>query len=548
MKRHSFRTKNILETHSLVYISIMFVILMLFFLVLGNVGRLISSAKLDGGEANPAVLKDALEKGPEPVYSPNAEGEILQYTGGNGNEKIALYGDRSVLSSLSSQLMIMNQSFQKIPDLKGTDAFQLLVIAKENLSEKELEMIEAYVRAGGNVWITNLTETLLKMQSVRNLCGIRTVGARKKWPGIRFSGDIALGTVMEAPKYKVSALELKLSNQIKLFACALPKKYKEIKLNDLPPLIWRYLPDDNRGSVYVCNGDFMETEVLYYMLPAILSEVMGNYAYGILNTYCVFTEGMPYAKNEERESWRRLYSRDKMSILQDLLSAQYLRYYNNYGARITYFSEDYETFRNTNDRSLQYYNELIENSMGLLACKDPKGLFLSDNREKMKIADWDPGFQFTGENKYCLPVNFSYTIQNNKEEEFTALASMVGLGYYAFSNDVDSLLEYDGAVDVWDEYCKKQETIFGVGQKIGSWIERVSAAQAIERLSSHYVADTRVEYHKDGIDITTAAEKYWMILRGKTEAIEITGGTAEPIGDRCWLIEVDSPHAVITYQ
>ena len=39
-----------------------------------------------------------------------------------------------------------------------------------------------------------------------------------------------------------------------------------------------------------------------------------------------------------------------------------------------------------------------------------------------------------------------------------------------------------------------------------------------------------------------------MILKGKAEEIEITGGTAEKIGDRCWLITVNSPHAVITYQ
>ena len=540
MKRHSFRTKNILETHSLVYISIMLVVLMLFFLLLGNMGRIISSANLDGGEADPAVLKEALEKGPER----NAE----RFSGGNGTDCVALFGDRPILGALSSQLMIMNQSYQTVSDLSDLKGYQFLVIAKESLSDAEMKAVSAYVKAGGHVWITNLNEKLSRTKAVMDLCGIRKAGTEKKWPGIRFSGDIALGTVLEAPKYKVSALDLKLSNEIKLFACALPKKYKEIEIEDLPPLIWRYMPEETSGFVYVCNGDFMNTEVLFYMLPVILSEVKGNYVYGILNAYCVFVEGMPYAKNEQRESWKRLYSRDKMSILQDLLSAQYLRYYNNYGARITYFSRDYETFRNTEDSNLRYYKELIANSMGLLARKDPKGLFLSDSREKMKIEDWNPGFQFTGENKFCLPVNFSYSIQNPEEEEFAALASMVGLGFYAFSNDVDTLLDYNGEADVWDEYCKKQETIFGVGQKIGSWIERVSAAQAIERLDSHLTSDTRVEYRKDGIDITTGAEQYWMILKGKTEEIAITGGTAEPIGDRCWLIEVNSPHAVITYQ
>ena len=86
MKRHSFRTKNILETHSLVYISIMLVVLMLFFLLLGNMGRIISSANLDGGEADPAVLKEALERDRKEMQSgfPAATERIASRSLGTG--------------------------------------------------------------------------------------------------------------------------------------------------------------------------------------------------------------------------------------------------------------------------------------------------------------------------------------------------------------------------------------------------------------------------------------------------------------------------------
>lgn len=555
MKRHSFRTKNKLELYSLVYITLMCIILLVFFLILGNVGRIVRTADLDSGLGDMSEIEGVLKNGTgqimdtklSPAGDPASAADV-SFTGGNGTGRVALYGDEPILNSLASQMIIMDQSYDKISSLYVPEGCQLLVVGKQELSAEEVVQLADYAANGVNIWITNLPGQLADNDAAKMLMGIEMAGSRQSWPGIRVSGDMALGQVMEDAEYKVTALSLKLANSAKLYACALPKNFKQMENKDLPPLIWRYAGGVGHGSVYVCNGDFMDTEIQYYMLPTILSELNANYAYGIINAYCVFVEGFPYAQNEERESWRRLYSRDKMQIAQDLISAQYLHYYTSFNSRITYFSRDYQEFLTTDDRMLKYYTDNIDNSMGLLAKKTDKGLFLESEEEQLRVRDWEDGFSFTEDGNFCLPINFEFRIEDEEELTFNMLGSAVGLGYYAFSNDVDHLLDYEGEEDVWDEYSKNQEVVFGIGVKYSDWLERLSAAQAVERLNEHLSAKTDITYSEDGIKITTDAEKYWLILKGKTQNIEMTGGTAKEIGQRCWLIEVDGGEAVIHYQ
>ncbi len=553
MNRRSFRTKNTLNLHSLVYITVMCFVLVAFFLALGNVGKIVSIARLDTGKADGELVQEALEEGASQLPEERTEtvifeepGILSRYNGGNGDLKAALWGDGSIIDSLASQLVIMEQSFDRISDLTDLEGYDLLVVTSSSVSESDLDLIYEFVKSGGNVWFTDISKKLAMDKTAQKMMGINKCGHYRSWPGMRVSGDIAAGNIMENPKYKVSAVEVSLKNKTKLYACALPRGYKKIEFEDLPPLIWRYIGEENYGSVYVCNGSFMEEETLYFMLPAIFSELKGNYVYGVLNTYCAFVKGFPYTKNEERETWKQFYSRDKMAIAQDLLSSQYLRYYTGYGAHITYFSDDYRELLNTEDKDLRYYTDNIESSMGLLALKENGELFLSSSSEKLLIIPWYLGCGFIEDGKYCLPIDFEYGVENQKEETFNLLGSAVGLGYYTFSNDVDELLNYDKE-DVWDEYCKYQEVVFGIGQQHCSWLERVTAAQALERLCSHLNADTDIEYGSHTIDITTDAEKYWLIFKGKAEEIEVTGGTAKSIGNGCFMIEVDGGHAQIAF-
>ena len=553
MNRRSFRTKNILNRHSLVYITIMCFVLLAVFLILGNVGRIVRSANLDGGKGDPEVVNAALEEGTAELMNekiitlPEDAPEVSEsFAGGNGNLKVSLWGEDKLLDSLASQMMIMGQSYDRIESLENLEGVDVLVAASENIGEEELESIEGFVENGGSLWLACLTRSLALDESAAQLMGITGCGPLKTWPGIRFSGDISGGYVRENPEYKVSALDITLDNRVKLYASALPENYKEIDNEDLPPLIWRYVATENGGRVYVTNGDFMDTEVLYYMIPVIMSELQDNYMYGVVNACCVFVEGFPYAQNEERDSWMRLYSRDKMAIAQDLISSQYLRYYTSYGARISYFSGDYVQLINNEDINLRYYTDTIESSMALLALQDEKGLFLESSDEKLDIKDWEKGFSFTEGGNYCLPVNFEYTIENNEEQNFVMLSSAMGLGYYCFLNDVDKLLDYDGEADIWDEYCKNQEVVFGMCRQLCGWLERVTASQALERLANLLNSDTRITYGTDGsVNVKTDAEKAWFILRGKYKNIEIEGGSAEEIGERCWLIEVEGGSAFI---
>ena len=186
--------------------------------------------------------------------------------------------------------------------------------------------------------------------------------------------------------------------------------------------------------------------------------------------------------------------------------------------------------------------------MGLLAYKDGDGLYLDNSSEKLEILDWRPGFSFTGKGNYCLAIDYDFMVGRDLETDFNLLGSAVGVGYYGIMNDVDLLLDYDGQSDIWDKYCKDQELVLGIGKQKCGWMDRLTVAQALERLYDHLHAETKIDYRNNGVDITTDAEKYWLILKSKTKEIEITGGTAESIGERCWLITVDSGRAEIDFK
>ena len=546
VNRRSFRTKNMIHLHGLVYITLMCFILLAFFLVLANVGSIIAYFGLDTGSADSTSIKNIVENGADAVEVKETNS---YFEGGNGDLTVAVWGEDELIDSVCSQMQIMSQSYKRCSNLNRLDRYDLLIVGGEDLTTAQYQQIADYVDEGGNVWFVNILD-MSHNALLDEICGISINSGKKTWPGYRFSENLISEPLLEDYDREVTARAVTLKSRAKVFAGALPEGFVHMSNDDLPPLIWRYIKDNDSGAVYVCNGDFVEDETVYLMTPIWLSEIQNDYMYQIIDAYCVYADGFPYADNGESENWQRLYGRDKLSIARDLIQNQYSKYAVSYDARITYFTRDLETFENTDDSELIYFKNAVTSSMGTMALKTDSGLYISSEDDKVSIKDWEGGFEFvdSDDGTISLPINFEFSIDESEDSSFAMAGSIVGLGFYAMSNSIDEVLDYDGETDIWNKYCEDQEVALGVGNKDYSWLDRLTAPQALERIVNILNSDTKTEYTDSGIKITSDSDDGRFILRTRRSKLKITGGTLQQLSDSSWFVHMTDKEAEITWE
>lgn len=544
MKRNYFRTENQLKWSTWVYIVLFLFALLFIFLLLGDFYAVQEWAVR-------LLPKKAAEAS---VYVEEADeigAEELQVA--SNGDKIGIYGEGTYGNILKDQLTLMGQETFQVEELSGDlDGAGILIVDRERLTEEEAALLEKQKQGGVSLLFTQMPNEGELSSALMELLGVESVGKLTRFEGMRTSSEMFSGTLLEDEDAEVRAYEVKLARQTKVYADALPKDYEETEAAELPPLLWRYISDGSSGRVYVCNGDFMEREMIYGIMPLVISEVQGSVLYPIVNAYCLLAEGFPYTADESRESWTRLYGRSSFLIQQDLLMPQYRRYADIYNARLTYFSPDYDLFRECEEEKYAYYTREIEASQGLLAEKNGEGLLLPEGGIHADLRDWNPEFSFLEEEGgICLPVN--YRIQADPDampDIFDAAGMMSGLGYYALCIDVDALLEYEGEEDIWMDYCSNLEVVLGTQLRDYGFLERVTLEEAARRAGSMLASDTIIEYSEQGIRVkrTDAAETAYFMLRTMEDDLSMEGGTLQKVGKGCYFVEMTGESAVISQE
>ena len=430
---------------------------------------------------------------------------------------------------------------------------KVVLVAKEQLQIEEISALEELVAEGKHVVFLRMPgRELLVQQQVRDFLGIREYRGEREYAGYRTAKELMLGAVREQEEIQFTASEVTLGRRIKVFCSALLEK-EDIKNEELPPLIWRYIPNGEGGSVYVLNGDFYTAPLGYGVIASLYCDMQQTYLYPIVNAYCFFVEGMPYTENFESEVLRAWYSRDARGVQRDLLFPQLRRCGDRYGVEITWYTRQYDAVQSSNQDDIAYLRTEIGATGGELG-SSLEGRLYAGTLLRSVAEPWKPGFGFRSQQKseVNLPILLSDVLQN--DDQRMNLNGMVrGTGFLSVSLQIDSFLyQQDRSRPEWNwaSYCMDLETVLGVHQQDYGFLDRVTASEAAERVAEFLVMQPAYRYEKDGVRVTIEnfGSAAYFILKTNRMVAEVENGGAEAIGEHLYLIRADAQSIFIRYQ
>ena len=551
--RRSFITPNQLQVRTFVFIGIAFIALLVLFIALGNVNFIRAQMNSDITAGTTAKAQEVLTT--KAATQDEDIAAALKKQTSEDDASIVLFGEGDVYELLASQLFMSKHSYANAEQLD--DEFKdadIIFVAKENISSSDIDWLYDRVHEGVVVVFGQIpSKAALGNAKLQKLMGIKTAGNWTKYDGVRMSEEYLGGKLIEDPEYEVSAYDLKLLNTVKIYACALPEGYEDIDDEDLPPLIWRYIASSKTGAVYVCNGDFIYSEVSYSLMPLVMRGVQDNYLYPIVNAYCTFVDGFPFVTDDEQDNWERLYSRTKLGIQQDLLMPQLERYTQVYDAVLTYFSDEAEELSTSTKQEHQYYMREIQSEDSQLALRTNGVETLFNADDPIEVTEWSAPYRLwdATNKKYELPVNYTIKADNTDElpDQFCLSSITTALGYYAVSFDIDDFMAYDGK-SIWMDYCKNTEVLFGTHQRDYPWIERVTASEAVNRIYKLLNMDLDIEYFDDHVECTV--NNYdgdtWFMFRTNHDVLEADGAEIATVGEGTYFITAKQASFTITWR
>ena len=542
MKRQVFQIKNQLHVSRYLYIVAFIAVLTVLFLTIANLERIAAMLGLN----TQSEAQDQLNL----FNEGDADSRIEQLkdnassTTGNTIE-VVLYDPEEDAAFIRSELELMKQNYAAVSSLSSVeDTATLLVIDADALSEADTAELARLKAQGISLLFSGIPNEGNLSLSLRELLGIQTIGQVENWPGLRTSEQLYTGTLQEEPEIGIRAYDIRLKENTKVYACALPEEVEEEEQSELPPLAWRYISDDS-GYVYVLNGDESE----YGMLSVALSEINGSYIYPVVNACCVSVTGFPYVNNDTRDSWTRLYGRDKIGIQRDMLYTQLKRYIDLYDVKLTCFSEEYDELMADEDN--YFVTDILSNSGFIADCRNGK-YSLGSGMEANLVEDWQPDFSFIDleDGSLKLPICFNSTIEDAAPASLE-VSRMAGVfGYYALNVDYLDFLSYDGEKDIWTAYCKDQQSGLGnLDEKYG-WLDRVTLPEAFARLLQLYQSDISVQYSDTEIAVTVESsdDEGCFLLRTAHAKPTIDNGSIEQLGTNCYFVTVKGDSAVISWE
>lgn len=553
MSKQAYKAKNEIFLHTLLFFIICMVVLLVIFLMIGNVGEVASYLDLEKASISQELTTEFCDKNDS--QRANFANEIKPSTVfGTKAPHVCIYSTKNDYTMVKTQLFISKQPYSEVSSLSDVSYNeQLLMVQTDSLNSEDINRLYDLTEHGVSLLFLGLPDSVsLQNDDLLNLLGIKRVIGEASWNGIRTSSDLLTGTLVDMPNYRISGIDVVLAGNNKIYACALPVGYVEQHNFDLPPIIWRHIRDGIEGRVYIFNGDYIKTEMGYGILPVVISELNENYIYPVVNAYSVVVTGYPYADNESRENWTRLYSRDKMQIQQDMFATQLKKYAKAYDIRLSCFSPDYEVFKDTDDINLKFYVNEIKSTRGLLADENDGKLQLSDKADSVNFVMWDSSFEFWNEenNTVNYPICFDSIIGDERADDYAVGGFASTLGLFSVKIDINKLLAYEGTDDVWSVYCQEQEVMMGKQRRDFEWMDIVTANEAAGRILKVLQMDTSIEYGRSMIDINISNfnERAWFILRSSKEDLKIDNGTIEKTGSGCYFVTLTDDHATISWK
>lgn len=536
-----------------VYIVFILAVLTMAFLLMANLSKVMMWAEEKKAAAGMAVNQETL------IFKDIQEKEEKALV----EADIVILGSREegLTKTMEAQLGFLKESYgiaESVEELKASEneSIGLLIVTKEQLSNKEFQWLANQVWKGKNIFFACLPEPeLLKKREVQNLLGIRGLNEIEEFEEVRTSKELLLGTIAETKDMEIKAWNLKLEQKTQVFASALIEGVENEKL---PPLFWRYIQGEDTGRVYACNGSLAETPLGYGMVSLILCDLNEYYIYPVINAFCVMVDGMPYTKNWKSGFLEDLYYRDALGMQRDLFFPEFKRCTELYEMPITYFSPDYEELKTAKEEELIYYlQELLAkgNEIGLhMGTGDTVTL----GEQHTRIVDWEAGFSFLDEETGNIQLPVILSSMNSYEKSRLYMdGSLRGMGLLTLMVDLDEILrakelaEFSEGEDTdWVEYCKIMESVLGTYQQNYQWLDKVTVSEAAQRIRNLLAMEPEYKKEEHGfrIEIGNFNKEAYFLLRTSIPIHEVEGGSAAFIGEHFYLIRAQEKTVHIVWK
>lgn len=559
MQRNKFVTRNQLKRSVYFYIVLFFFAFLAVFLLLANLDRIVAQynqPSVRSQEQRTQAILERYASGPDAEAEEGVPGtEVPSAAETAGTVAVSLLGDAPICETLKKHLDMLQQPWRLV-DGTERQISGLIIVAIEQLSEDQLDWLLRQNADGAHLMFATMPPlALLERSDVCVSLGIETLRSLQTYDGMRTSKEMMLGAILEydggenvEESMSIRAYDLRLSQQVKVFAHALTEDYLERNVEDLPPLFWRYAPSRGAGYVYVCNGSYLSDETAYALLPTVLGDINGDFLYPIVNAYCLMIDGFPYAVNEDRELWRKLYSRDGFGIQRELLLPEWQRIENMYGVALTCFSPALDEIRNGNDPEMQLYHSEFQQGESELAGKEMEHYYLFSTGDPLDIVPVTADFSFEMDGRLQIPY-LTDSWQDPAKTLFRTAGMARGFGFIGLRVDVPSLLEMEEETGL-PEYFEQVESNLGYQKTLYPWIERTTVREAVERIGIYLNLHPEYAYHESGVTVrlNDTVTQAWFLLKTHGKDLRIDHGSVQKVGESAYLVTITGQTAEITWR
>ena len=343
---------------------------------------------------------------------------------------------------------------------------------------------------------------------------------------------------------------------------------------DDKPVIWRNTLEDS--EVYIINGPFMDTNVSYGFLSAILSKVYEDYIYPVINARLMIYEGFPFISNENEKNLNKLYNRDAMKFQYDILMPNILTMnssrdfipngYFTFGFKGSSTKDinesNIEKVNNIRDqiytsggdvdlkytgdlkRDKQTYKKVFKNQKVTSVLMDNELTSLkdiltsSDNLESI-VGPWGDRntFEYLNDSVVYIPLTAD-GVNFTSQDKLEFLSGVTAFGAIVEALSLEDLVLNDGDTENWTRINKRYSRFVDDYRERFEFVKSRNTESTTRAVKAFKSNKPRISVADD--KITLVFNKWngpsYFILRTEKEIIDVSGGKAEKIEDNAYLI------------
>ncbi|MCM1568687.1 MAG: DUF2194 domain-containing protein [Roseburia sp.] len=287
------------------------------------------------------------------------------------------------------------------PEQAGERRPEVMLVDSAALTQASgVSELLALADAGVPMIFCDLPETALleKSVSLRKLLGIRELREEAELTGVHLYEGFLLGGEsiyeVETPKDEYRQdLELLVpwcvgASGTKVYMTGLMQD-EEIENEELPMLIWRAAYKD--AKIFVVNGDYMSGLTGLGFLSAMMKELNSYLIYPVVNAQNFVTAGYPVLASENRENMQKIYTRDQLAVVRDIVGPGLVSVAEHSDYRISAMMAGQMDFSDENLPSkdtLIYYLKQVNEGYGEMGVSFPR----ADGTSLMEAAAWMDAF------------------------------------------------------------------------------------------------------------------------------------------------------------